>query len=34
MTVVYDEFKYVSRPFDLNDDFHKISIEMIAGGKR
>ncbi|TNV85257.1 hypothetical protein FGO68_gene13347 [Halteria grandinella] len=35
MTVVYDEFKYFSRPFDFNDDTsQKVQIEMIAGGKR
>lgn len=32
--VVYDEFKYFSRPFDLNEDYNKMKIEMIQLTKR
>ena len=32
--VVYDEFKYFSRPFDLNEDYHKMKIEMIQLSKK
>ena len=35
MTVVYDEYKYIQRPFDPNgDDYQKMNIQMIQLSKK
>lgn len=35
LTVVYDEYKYVQRPFDPNgEDYQKMNIQMIQLSKK